>query len=373
MSEILIDPVFLLDWKAAEAAAVVHMRAIGFTDAQATSAGTDGGIDALSSDAAAQVKFYANPVGRPDIQRLRGAAHEYRIGLFYSTGSYTKEAVSYASEAGVALFLMDPYGQCAPVTELAALLVEPGLVQERRQRMDELQASRYEFAASACESDLELFGQFTTRFTLSSEENSFFSYVAANLAVIVRDFRSAIQIRDFPLSDRLFSEFQIRSLFLSRMVGAAWNLTYDHLEDAIAAGWQQDAAPNSDSLLGRAAAGVRELDAFLSEAYDAWGENFPDGVTIEDLVNSQTRRFAGLLEVASLDFSVLDQDLLAQLKTSVIEGVNSARFAAESVYDHIRSLQRSLGLAHSREMVARQLQAERIASRVLQQLDANDA
>jgi len=75
---------FLVDWHAAELAAVEHMRTLGFIDAQATAPGADGGIDAQSNEAAAQVKFYANPIGRPEIQRLRGAAHEYRLALFYS-------------------------------------------------------------------------------------------------------------------------------------------------------------------------------------------------------------------------------------------------------------------------------------------------
>jgi hypothetical protein len=72
MSETLVSPTFLSDWQAAEIAAVDHMRVLGFIDARPIWAGADGGIDAQGSEAAAQVKFYANPVGRPEIQRLRG-------------------------------------------------------------------------------------------------------------------------------------------------------------------------------------------------------------------------------------------------------------------------------------------------------------
>jgi hypothetical protein len=86
VTEILINPTFLPGWQAAEIAAVEHMRSLGFIDAQTTAPGADGGIDAQSSDAAAQVKFYANPVGRPDVQRLHGASYAYRLALFYSTG-----------------------------------------------------------------------------------------------------------------------------------------------------------------------------------------------------------------------------------------------------------------------------------------------
>ncbi|WP_405859944.1 restriction endonuclease [Streptomyces sp. NBC_00090] len=50
-------------WQDAELAAVDHMHGLGFTDAQMTGAGADGGIDVIARDAIAQVKHYSQPVG----------------------------------------------------------------------------------------------------------------------------------------------------------------------------------------------------------------------------------------------------------------------------------------------------------------------
>ncbi|MFF2773154.1 restriction endonuclease, partial [Streptomyces bacillaris] len=161
---------FLLDWQAAELAAAEHLKSLGFIDAQRTQSGADGGIDVESSEAAAQVKFYANPVGRPDVQRLRGAAHGYRIAVFYSTGGYTKEAVEYADQASVALFFMDPYGRAESLSQLASVLTESELVQDRRERLEELKAVRYRFAAASFERDLRLYEQFYRLAPMSPEE-----------------------------------------------------------------------------------------------------------------------------------------------------------------------------------------------------------
>lgn len=254
MTELMTNPGFLLDWQAAETAAVTHMKTLGFIDAQATGPGPDCGIDALSSDAAAQVKFYANPIGRPDIQRLRGAAHEYRLALFYSTGGFTKEAVAYAIEAGVALFLMDPYGRCKPMSDLAALLVEPEHVQERKQRLEDLQVIRYRYAACALESDLTLYEQFAENISMDPKESALYSHVASGLEVVVRDFRTAIESNEFGQADTLFSEIQSRVTFLS------WTASdlqqYTDLDEAISEGWLRDATPKSEYLLQRVAMGV---------------------------------------------------------------------------------------------------------------------
>jgi hypothetical protein len=88
MSTEVIRTEFIADWQAAELAAAAHLRGVGFVDAVTTSAGADGGIDVQSAEAAAQVEFYATPVGPPDVQRLKGAAHDYRMAVFYSTGGY---------------------------------------------------------------------------------------------------------------------------------------------------------------------------------------------------------------------------------------------------------------------------------------------
>jgi hypothetical protein len=91
-------------WQMAELLASAHMVNLGFTDARTTQAGADGGIDIVSSRAAAQVKFLSQPVGSPDIQRLRGAAHGYENALFYSYSGYSKAAFATAEASEVALF-----------------------------------------------------------------------------------------------------------------------------------------------------------------------------------------------------------------------------------------------------------------------------
>jgi hypothetical protein len=219
VTEILISPTFLPDWHAAEIAAVEHMRSLGFIDAQTTAAGADGGIDAQSSDAAAQVKFYASSVGRPDVQRLLGASHAYRLALFYSTGGYTAEAVAYANQAGVALFLMDPYGMCESASDFARLLVEPKLIKERKGRLEDLRAARYLFAIAATESDLNLFIEFKRNIEMEQEEDALFAHVLADLQTVVRDFRVAVESKRFELADIAFSEIQGRTTFLSWVTG----------------------------------------------------------------------------------------------------------------------------------------------------------
>lgn len=106
-------------WQEAEAMAAQHMRSIGFPDAVVTGPGTDGGVDVISQAAIAQVKFHALPVGSPDVQRLKGAAHERETALFYSASGYTEAAKLYAEKAGIALFVIGPWSQVAAVNNVA--------------------------------------------------------------------------------------------------------------------------------------------------------------------------------------------------------------------------------------------------------------
>lgn len=99
-------------WKGAEINAFRWMQVSGFSDARLTSGGADGGIDVVSSLAVAQVKFCSNPIGRPDLQRLVGAAS---IGVrrqlfFFSYSSYTTNAIEYADMVGMLLFTYDIHG-----------------------------------------------------------------------------------------------------------------------------------------------------------------------------------------------------------------------------------------------------------------------
>ena len=94
-------------WDVAEALALAHMKQIGFADAKRTSQGADKGLDAVSERAAAQVKAKQDPVGAPDLQKLKGAAANYEFLLFYSLSGYTTQATEFAENANIALFTFD--------------------------------------------------------------------------------------------------------------------------------------------------------------------------------------------------------------------------------------------------------------------------
>lgn len=368
MSETSVIPTFLSDWQAAEAAAVDHMKTLGFIDAHPTAPGPDGGIDALASGAAAQVKFYASPVGRPDIQRLRGAAREYRIALFYSTGGYSKEAVAYANDAQVALFLMDPYGRCEPQSSYAVLLLEPATVLERKSRLEELQASRYCFAASALGSDLDFFVEFAHAVTLTPEVLGLYSYVVSDLQSRIPDFRIAVESKQFGQADILFGEIQNRTSFL-RWTTSAEPTVYADIEAAIAEGWRRDTTPGSQYLIQKAVIGVTELKDFLIAALEGWSQHLPDEVPADQLISFDTIHFAGMLEIAALDTSVLSPELLQHLTTSVRAGVDNGIRAANQAFAHILDLHEELKLTPPSSIFAKKLRAESIAARVLRQLD----
>lgn len=106
-------------WQEAEQAAVSFMRAIGFSDAALTNAGTDRGLDVIASGAAAQVKALASPVGRPDVQRLRGASFNVPTVLFFSLNGYSPGAIEYADEVRIALFTLGPGLVPFPVNDFA--------------------------------------------------------------------------------------------------------------------------------------------------------------------------------------------------------------------------------------------------------------
>lgn len=108
-----------------EIAARDWMRSWGFGDAEVTVHGADGGIDVESSRALAQVKAHMVPVGRPDVQQLRGAAHGRRDAIFFSLMDYTPQAVTFANEAGVALFRFTGYdGTAEPMNPRATALLQ---------------------------------------------------------------------------------------------------------------------------------------------------------------------------------------------------------------------------------------------------------
>ncbi|WP_442818802.1 restriction endonuclease [Streptomyces sp. NBC_01320] len=98
------------------------MRSIGFTEAQVTGSGADGGIDVIARDAIAQVKHYSQSIGVGPIRELRGVADSHHHLLFYASGGYTANALEFADERGVALFSLLEFGHITPVNAPASRL-----------------------------------------------------------------------------------------------------------------------------------------------------------------------------------------------------------------------------------------------------------
>ncbi|MGG7570901.1 restriction endonuclease [Streptomyces sirii] len=96
------------------------MHALGFTDAQVTGAGADGGVDVIARDAIAQVKYYSQPIGVGPVRELRGVADSHHHLLFYASGGYTASARQFADEKEVALFSIQELGHITPLNAAAA-------------------------------------------------------------------------------------------------------------------------------------------------------------------------------------------------------------------------------------------------------------
>ena len=109
-------------WQRAEELGAEWMRALGFVDAAVTRSVGDGGIDVVASNAVAQVKMHSQSVGRPDVQRLRGAAYTVEFAVFFSFSGYTTGAVAYADSNKVALFDV-VHGEPQPYNQIANALV----------------------------------------------------------------------------------------------------------------------------------------------------------------------------------------------------------------------------------------------------------
>lgn len=106
-------------WRDAERAAVRWMKENGFENVGLTQPGRDTGIDIRADDAVAQVKFRSiGRIGRPDVQRFRGAAGASPQCLFFActledpTRSFTKEAYHFACSRRIELYAMSADGSC---------------------------------------------------------------------------------------------------------------------------------------------------------------------------------------------------------------------------------------------------------------------
>ena len=113
----------VIGWKEAEKLARDYMRMIGFADARLTPPGPDGGIDVVSVEAVAQVKWHVAQIGSPELQALFGvAALEGKSALFFAQ-KYSQEALRWGTKSKMALFRFKPSGDIEAVSSEAKRLV----------------------------------------------------------------------------------------------------------------------------------------------------------------------------------------------------------------------------------------------------------
>ncbi len=102
-------------WEDAEALAEEYMRALGFTDAQRTGSGSDGGVDVESRRAVAQVKDQSSGVGRGVLQQLFGVAQaEGKLPYFFAR-HYSTQAVEWGLKNRVKMYQFDLRGNIKEV------------------------------------------------------------------------------------------------------------------------------------------------------------------------------------------------------------------------------------------------------------------
>ena len=115
----------VVDARGAEEYAAEVLVAMGYSDARATPSGPDGGLDVVSARAAAQVKFHASPVGRPDVQRLAGAGRDRDL-FFFSLSGFTPQASEWADLNGIAALHFQTSGDIAGANAVGQLRLESG-------------------------------------------------------------------------------------------------------------------------------------------------------------------------------------------------------------------------------------------------------
>lgn len=89
-----------------ELAAAAWMRQHGFPDAKVTPPGADAGIDVRATGAVAQVKAWNHKVGRPELQRLKGASSPGQKLFFFAKSGFTTHAEQYAAQPAIDMKLV---------------------------------------------------------------------------------------------------------------------------------------------------------------------------------------------------------------------------------------------------------------------------
>lgn len=120
------EPAAIQDWASAERNARNWMRYLGFSDAELTTGGSDGGVDVESTSGLAQVKYQAAIVARSELQKLVGSrmsAHHKKL-LFFTGSAYSSKATEYAEVMDIALFTYDVFGRIEAINGPAHLLFD---------------------------------------------------------------------------------------------------------------------------------------------------------------------------------------------------------------------------------------------------------
>jgi len=95
-------------WQDYEEAAAAYLRQLGYRNVIGNQAGSDGGIDVrVPGVLVGQVKFEQNKTGRPVVTQIFGVAAQQGVhALCFSHAGYTKQAITWANKAPVALFVL---------------------------------------------------------------------------------------------------------------------------------------------------------------------------------------------------------------------------------------------------------------------------
>jgi Restriction endonuclease len=117
----LLEALSIDTWQAAERFVAAYLAQMGFIGARVTASGPDAGIDVVAPGLAAQVKHWIGPVGRREIQQLRGATVEPTV-VFFALSGYTRQAIEFARDRDIALFRYSSTGKVSPASPRARRL-----------------------------------------------------------------------------------------------------------------------------------------------------------------------------------------------------------------------------------------------------------
>ncbi|MEU0563749.1 hypothetical protein [Dactylosporangium sp. NPDC006015] len=118
------EPRSVASWTGAEINAVDWLRWLGHPDAGRTTGGAGDGVDVRGAGMAARVQCDGAPVGDQALRELLGAAqHAPGERYCFSDAGFTRDAVSFADDIGMALFTFSTVdGLITPANEAATVV-----------------------------------------------------------------------------------------------------------------------------------------------------------------------------------------------------------------------------------------------------------